>query len=253
MGVTNTKRASRDCGTTILTNLSTNKVALAIDYANSFTLNITSDTTPALKRGKKAIIFNNPLEGTAALELQVYPFELYSIFGNGSIGDSGIQVHLKSIKATEAGKLDLPTGVVSLNVYPKGSAGTESEEIKGTKAENTFTATTESDIAVGKKFDVIYTTTGGKSIKINDELHMPDYKLDTDIVTKNENGEWSAEHIICYKATPQRNIELAYNAEGDPATLTVTFDLLTDSDDEFVEISQISDSEDESVEKTVGE
>ena len=231
-----TNRASRDCGTTILTNLATNKVAMNLDYANSFTMNITSDTTPAMKRGKRCIVFQNPMEGTVALEMQVYPFELYSIFGDGTIGTGGDYVHAESIKCTEAGSLTIPASVKSVQVFKRGNVGEDDAEIKGNVAATTFTATTTEDIKVGVVYDVIYVATGGKVIAINDELQMPDFKLDTDIVTKNEKGVWTTEHITCYKATAQRNIELAYAAEGDPATLTITFDLLIDENNNFVEL-----------------
>lgn len=231
-----TKRASRDCGTTVLTNLATGKVALNIDYANSFTLNITSDTTPANKRGKRAIIFQNPMEGTAALEIQVYPFELYQIFGDGTIGEGGDFVHAESVKCKTDGELEIPSTAKLVSAFTKGNVGDEDNMIEGTAASGKFIATTSADIEVGKTYDIVYTAVGGKTVAINDNLQMPDFKLDTDILTKNEKGVWKMEHITCYKATAQRNIELAYAAEGDPATLTITFDLLNDEDENFVEL-----------------
>lgn len=240
-----TKRASRDCGTTVLTNLATGKVDLNIDFANSFTMNITSDTVAALKRGKKAIVFQNPMEGTVALEIQVWPFELYTIFGDGTIGEGGDFVHAESIKCKEAGKLEVPKNVKALEVFSRGNVGAEDGKIDGSSTDGTFTATTADDIVKGKVYDIVYVATGGKTVAINDNLQMPDYKLDTDILTKNEVGVWKMEHITCYKATAQRNIELAYAAEGDPATLTITFDLLVDEDENFVELMTPAEEEDD--------
>ena len=232
-----TNRASRDCGRTILKNLATGKFDLDIDTANSFTLNITSDTTPANKRGKRAIIFQKPMEGTVALELEVYPFEIYKMFGDGTvITQTGDYPHADSVKCREAGVLAVPENVKSLQVYSKGNLGQEDAEIEGTVEGTKFTATTASEIAVGSTYDIVYMAQGGKAIAINDDLQMSDYKLDTDIITKDELGVWSTEHVTCYKSTAQRNIELAYTADGDPASLTITFDLLTDENGDFVEI-----------------
>ena len=103
------KYASRDCGVFELTNLATSKKALRVDYANTVTLNITADSVKAKKRGRDAVTFANPMEGTLESEIQVYPFELFSIFGNGTITEGGDRAEMKTITATEAGKLHYQT------------------------------------------------------------------------------------------------------------------------------------------------
>ena len=119
------KYASRDCGVFELTNLATSKKALRVDYANTVTLNITADSVKAKKRGRDAVTFANPMEGTLESEIQVYPFELFSIFGNGTITEGGDRAEMKTITATEAGKLTLPDDpkAVALRQYRyRGSA-----------------------------------------------------------------------------------------------------------------------------------
>ena len=64
------KFASRDCGVFELTNLATSKKALRVDYANTVTLNITADSVKAKKRGRDAVTFANPMEGTLESEIQ---------------------------------------------------------------------------------------------------------------------------------------------------------------------------------------
>ena len=220
------KYASRDCGVFELTNLATSKKALRVDYANTVTLNITADSVKAKKRGRDAVTFANPMEGTLEAEIQVYPFELFSIFGNGTITEGGDRAEMKTITATEAGKLTLPDDpkAGALFVYEKGDVG-------GTQIE----------IAVGKKYDVSYIVNDStlQLVKINDNQELADFRVDAEINQKSEQGVVTPLHITCYKATPQRNIELAFAAEGDPITLKITFDLMTDADDEFVDIYQI--------------
>ena len=206
------KYASRDCGVFELTNLATSKKALRVDYANTVTLNITADSVKAKKRGRDAVTFANPMEGTLEAEIQVYPFELFSIFGNGTITEGGDRAEMKTITATEAGKLTLPDD-------PKAGAL----------------------FVVGKKYDVSYIVNDStlQLVKINDNQELADFRVDAEINQKSEQGVVTPLHITCYKATPQRNIELAFAAEGDPITLKITFDLMTDADDEFVDIYQI--------------
>lgn len=235
------KYASRDCGVFELTNLATSKKALRIDYANTVTVNITADTVKAKKRGRDAVVFSNPMEGTLEAEIQVYPFELFSIFGDGTITTGGDRAEMKTITATEEGKLTLPEApkAGTVFVYAKGDVG--GTQIDGSTETKTFTATTNSNIAVGKKYDVSYIVSDAtmQLVKINDNKELADFRVDAEINQKSEQGVVTPLHITCYKATPKRNIEMAFAAEGDPITLKITFDLMTDADDEFVDIYQI--------------
>lgn len=237
----NKKYASRDCGVFELTKLSTNQKALRIDYANTVTVNITSDTVKAKKRGKDAVVFTNPMEGTLEAEIQVYPFELFSIFGNGTITEGGDRAEMQTITATAAGKLELADEPKkgTIFVYEKGGVG--GTNIEGTSTGKTFSATTAGDIVSGKKYDVSYMVNDStlQLVKINDNQELTDYRIDAEINQKSEYGDVTPLHITCYKATPQRNIELAFVAEGDPITMKITFDLMTDADDEFVDVYQI--------------
>lgn len=235
------KYASRDCGVFELTNLATSEKALRIDYANTVTVNITADTVKAKKRGKDAVVFSNPMEGTLEAEIQVYPFELFSIFGDGTITEGGLRAEMKTITASEAGKLTLPEEpkAGTIFVYAKGDVG--GTQIEGETAVKVFTATTSDQIVVGKKYDVSYIVDDKTMdlVKINDNQELADFRVDAEINQKSEQGTVTPLHITCYKATPQRNLELAFVAEGDPITLKITFDLMTDADDEFVDVYQI--------------
>lgn len=232
-----TKRASKDAGITALKNLATGKYFYyLVEEANTWTLEITGDTVFALKDGKKAIGFPNPMEGTIALELQVYPFELYAIFGDGTISEDGSFIKVERIKATEAGKLNIPTGATSVSVT---SLDDMSEPIAGTTSGQVFTATTSGDIVKDSYYYAIYTKLASKKVTINDSVEMPDYEITTTTPIKDEDGEWGTEVVVAHKATAQRNISISHDATGDPATLTVTFDLLTDKNGEFVDIMEV--------------
>lgn len=235
------KFATRDSGMIELTNLATDLKALRMGYANTITVNITADTVKAKKRGKDAVVFSNPMEGTLEVEMQVFPFEVYSIFGNGTITEGGIRSVVTTIKATEEGKLPIDDGTPKggVVVYPKDEVG--GTKIEGSFAAKAFTATEPSQIEVGKSYDVSYFVEDSdiEVVKINDDQELPDFRADIEITQKPEKGPATPLHITCYKATPQRNIELAFAAEGDPVTLKVTFDLMTDADGEFVDIYKI--------------
>lgn len=239
MAVTSTKMASRDCGLFELTVLATKKKALRLDYANTITLNMTADTVKAKKRGRDAISFSDPLEGTLEAEIQVYPFELFSILGNTVVG--GIRAEMTTLTATEAGKLALPEApkTNTVYVYAKGNVG--GKQIEGTTTGKNFAATTSGDIVVGSKYDVSYIVDDSTMnvVKINDNQELLDYRVDLVVPQKTELGTTAYFHYTCYKATPQRNMEFAFAAEGDPITVKITFDLMTDADDEFVDMYKV--------------
>lgn len=239
------KIAARDCGEFQLTNLATKNIDFRVDFANTFNLNISSEVTKAKKRGRNAVNFNDPMEGTVESEMQVFPFEVWSLLGNGTITIGGDRCVITSVKATAEGTLTLPDtpNNNTVFVFDKGGMVPGGERIEGEVSTKTFTATTSTDIVAGKSYDVSYFTHDENMsvVKINDDTQLADYRIDAQIPQKSERGREILMHITCFKATPQRNFELSYAAEGDPVTLTLTFDLSVDEDGEFVDMYQERD------------
>ena len=54
---------------------------------------------------------------------------------------------------------------------------------------------------------------------------------------KTENDEILAYHLVAYKVAPQTNISLSYSNNGDPATVTITCDLLVDDDGNLLDLT----------------
>ena len=46
---------------------------------------------------------------------------------------------------------------------------------------------------------------------------------------------------VYYKATVQRNFELSFSSEGDPATVKMTFDIMEDKDGNWVDFIELTD------------
>lgn len=225
--------------------------ALFLDFktANTTTTNISADSVYARAKGANRIAFPNSPEGTLAIEAQVYPFKMYALFSDGKIDTTAIYGETQTIKATEAGKLTItvPTkGTIQAGTvfaYPVDSAGDENAVIKGTYAEGVFTATTAGDIAVDKEYAVSYiiNRTGVKKISFNSKRTPKDYFITMSTLDKDEDGVLTPFKQTFYKATPQRNFELALSSDGDPVSLTATFDLLEDKDGNFVDMIEIPD------------
>lgn len=224
--------------------LETKEPFLFFDTANTTTTSVSSDSVYAMAKGARKIAFQNPLEGTLAVEAQVYPTKLFALLSDGVIDTTAYVAVKESIECTTAGALTI-TGAVSgsVFVYADGEFGDSDSSIAGTYTSPTFTATTASDIAVGSSYDVGYIVQKSdvKKVAFNNSRLPSDYFITADTVEKEEDGTLVPYKLTYFKASVQRNFELAFSSEGDPATVTVTFDLLEDEDENFIEMVEITE------------
>lgn len=218
---------------------------LFLDTANTTTAGLTGDAVYARAKGLRAIAFHNPLEGTMTVEAQVLPFRVYALFSDGTIESKGVQAVHKTIIATDSTiKIEESSGTVragTVFVYPAGSFGDESAAIAGTFASGTFTPTETSAITNDAEYEVGYIvdrTTGVKKVSFNNKKVPKDYFITMNTVEKDETGTLTPYIITAYKAAIERNLELTFSSEGDPASLTITFNLLADKDGNVMDIME---------------
>ena len=223
---------------------------LKFDTANTTTAGLSGDSVYAMAKGSRKIAFANPLEGTMTIEAQVYPFKFFSLLSDGTIETTAAYADSKTVTCETAGTLALTVATGqeikagTVFVYPAGSFGDETAAIAGTFATGTFTATTESDIAVGSKYEVGYIvtrTTGVKKISFNNKKLPKDYYITQKTVDKDEEGLLTPFVMTAYKASIQRNFELSFSSEGDPASVTLTFDLMEDKDGNIFDMVELTD------------
>ena len=215
---------------------------LNFEYANVTTVSLSSDSVYAMAKGSKKIGFANPIEGTMTIEAQVIPFKFYSMMADGTIYTTGAYADKVTVTATEAGSVSfqLESGTVvsgSVFVYPKGDFGDASKAVAGeftttsntgtgggTVITNTFTATTASDIAVNSQYEVAFIRQRDdvKRVSFNSKNLPQDYRITYKTLDKSEDGDYTGFIITAYKAAIQRNLELSFSSEGDPATVTLT-------------------------------
>ena len=211
--------------------LSTKAPFLFFDTANITTTGISADSVYAMAKGTRKIAFQNPITGTMTIEAQVYPFKFFSLFSDGDIQSSAAYAVTKTVTCETAGTLALtvPTGqeikAGTVFVYPEDSYGEADVRIEGSFADGTFTATTAADIAKDSKYKVGYIvtrTTGVKKIEFNNKKIPKDYYITQTTLDKDEDGVYTPFVMTAYKAAIQRNFELSFNSEGDPASVTMT-------------------------------
>lgn len=248
MGI-DVNRANRQVCDLDIRVLKTKQPYLFFDTANTTTVGISGDAVYAMAKGSRRIAFPNPMEGTLSVECQVYPFKFYSLFSDGVIDTEAIYYTTQTVKCETAGEIALTipeTGTIvpgTVFAFPAESFGDETTLIEGTFAEGKFTATTTENIAADTEYKIGYAInrTGVKKVAFNNKKQPRDYFITMSTLEKDEEGVFTPFLITAYKATIQRNFELSFSSEGDPATITATFDLMEDKDGNILDFVELTD------------
>lgn len=239
-------RANRQCADLDIREYGTNKPFLFADFCNTTTAGFSGSSVYAMKKGSRAIAFHEAIQGTMSCTFQVHPFKIYALLSDGAILTDAIIPVRKTIKCTTEGALEIEDTPVdgSVFVYAKGDVG--GADIKGTYASGKFTATTSTEIKANNEYDVCYLlskTTGVNRVAFNNKKIPKDFRITQETLDKNENGQLVPCLITAYKATPQRNLELSLASDGEPASITITFDVLEDENGNVLDIVEILDEE----------
>lgn len=62
------------------------------------------------------------------------------------------------------------------------------------------------------------------------------------IVDKDEEGMLTPFVMTAYKASIQRSFDLSFSSEGDPASVTLTFDLMEDKDGNIFDMVELTEN-----------
>ena len=242
-------RANRMVADVDIRILKTKEAFLNFLTANTTTVGLSADAVYAMAKGARRIAFPNPTEGTMTIEAQVYPFKFFALLSDGKIHNDAVYAVNTTIKATTAGELSLSVSSGSIVagtifVYPKGEFGDSDSAIAGTFAEGKFTATTTADIEVDAEYDVgfvVSRTSGVKRISFDNANLPQDYFITMKTLDKDEDGGMTPFLMTAYKATIQRSFDLSFSSEGDPASVTLTFDLMEDKNGNILDFVEIED------------
>ena len=265
--MSNINMANRQVADVDIRDYKTKKPIIHVETANTTTAGLTSDNVYAMAKGTRRIAFNNPLEGTMSIELQVYPFQLFSLFSDGVIENKGVYATSAVITATVDGSLTFssPPRILdnSVFVYPEDSYMDDTALISGTftnayssqhaSGPATFVATNENDIVEGQKYKVAFIAneypnelgagSNAYRVSFNNKRLPSDYFITMRTLDKTEDGLYTPFLLTAYKATIQRNFELSFSSEGDPASITLNFDLCEDSDGNVLDMVELEDND----------
>lgn len=244
-------KANRQVCDVDIRDLKTMAPFLFFDTANTTTAGLSSDSVYAMAKGSRRIAFANPLEGTMTIEAQVYPFKFFALLSDGVIHSDAAYAGKSVVDCATEGELPLTIGngeivAGTVFVYPEGQFGDEEAMIAGTFADGKFTegeAETKKLVA-GSKYEVGYVVkreAGVKRISFNNSALPRDYFITMSTLDKDEQGVMTPFLMTAYKASIQRSFELSHTSEGDPASVTLTFDLLEDNEKNIFDMVEITE------------
>lgn len=256
----NPNMANREVCDLDFCNYTTGVPFLHVDYANTSALGLTGTTVYARggQGAPRRIAFDGEKEGTIKFETQIQPFKLYSLITGATVGASGTLLEREVVTCATAGKLNIkynPTAT-SINVFVStdtnlddvyvGTWASVAATEPATGYDITFTAGGEESktITSGASYIVYYkrsVVTGVKVLSIKDTTFPKDFAAYGYTFYKAEDGNEPEYRWLAYKCHPQNNIEINFANSGDPTTLTVTCDILADSDGNMLDMVLIEE------------
>lgn len=241
----NPNMANREVCDLIFVDYSTKKPFLNLDFANVSTTELTGESVFAYggKGHPKRVQFSGERGGTITIETQIQTVKLWQLITGGEVTKSA-----KFVTRIEAVVDDEGTGI-SLNDIPVAGSvvvykadddcGTE---LACTVADKSITLTTA--LTAGDKVVVYYmkeVSDGVQRINIKSTSFPKNFIVYGDTVMKTEDDEVLPYKLTAYKVAPQSNMSLSFSNNGDPGSITITCDLMSDSDDNMLDLVLIEE------------
>lgn len=236
--------ANREVCNLVFVDYITDEPFLNVDYANVTTTELTGESVYAYGGWghPKRITFFGERGGTIAFETQIQPFKLYSMLTGGDIGTEGTWLQREEVTCTTGGQISISdNAATTVNVFAASDdCGTK---IPGTLSSGTFTATSDGSIVVGTKYIAYYTKSlsGIQKLSVNSTTFPKYFKAYMETKYKTEDGNDVLYRMVAYKCAPQIEFSLEMSNEGDPATLTVTCDLMLDDNKNMLDMMVVDE------------
>lgn len=235
--------ANRETLDLVFVDYETKKPILNWPLANTTATSITGDVVHAHGGAGfvKRVPFYGEKGGTLTVETQMQAFALYSIMTGGEITNTANFLEREEITCTVDGELPIKaTPVGDVNVFADGDdCGTALTGVSVTG--NTVKC---SSITKNSKYIVYYIkeyTDGVTNIRISGSVFPKAVTVYGTTVSRTEDDQVVAQKMIAYKAAAQMQAEWSFSNSGDPATLSITFDLMADDQDRILDMLTIED------------
>ncbi|MBD5137151.1 MAG: hypothetical protein HDT39_14555 [Lachnospiraceae bacterium] len=231
--------ANREVCDLIFEDYKTKKVFLNMDYANVSTTEITGESVFAYggKGHPKRVAFSGERGGTLTIETQMQSFKLYQLLTGGDVDSSAKFITREEFTVGENGKIQLP------DTYTIGSDVTvfAANDDCGTPKKITIEGK-DVKVADAKSGDIVIVyyvkaiENGVQKISVKGSSFPKAFTVYGDTVMKTEDDSLLPYKFIAYKAIPQSNMSISMSNNGDPATITITCDLMVNENDDMLDL-----------------
>lgn len=226
----NANFANREVADLILVNYTTKKPFLNVDWANVTSTSFDADRVFATggQGAPNRVQFDGSRTGTLTIEAQVYPVKVFQMLSGNDLEKTAnfLKREKKTAGADGIELSETPVGTTVQVYKADDDCGTE---ITGTVAGKKVTG---DGIDQDGEFIVYYYVAAADAQVVKfDSKHFPKaYRVEGSTPFKTEDDEIIESRHIWYKAAPQGAFELSWQNTGDPASITLTFDVMADQD-----------------------
>lgn len=240
----NTTFANREVCDLIFLEYNSKKPFLNLDFANTTTTEITGEPVYAYggQGHPKRVVFHGDRGGTISFETQIRTAKLYSLITGGDIDNTAKFLKREVVTCTTAKQLIIKEVPVagSVNVFAEDDdCGVALKVTVATGSGADGKTITAEDATAGNKYIVYYI------VALTEKVHKISIKASTfpksfivygSTYEKTEDDQIIPYKMVAYKCSPQTQFSMSCANTGDPATLTITCDLMADDDDNVLDL-----------------
>lgn len=218
---------------------------LFLDVANTTTLDMTGNSVFAYggRNRPPRVQFTGEKGGTIKIETQITPAKFFSLLTGAGIEKSATFMVREELVVGASGSITLGKESVVGTVYvyaANDDCGTPLA-VTGSGASMTVTGAKEKDTVIAYYWTE--KSTGIQKLNIKSTTFPKAFVFQGSTYDKTEDDEIIAEKMIAYKCVPQSTFTIARSNSGDPASITLTCDMLADKDDNILDLIYDEDGE----------
>ncbi|OME41415.1 hypothetical protein [Paenibacillus odorifer] len=205
------------------------------DYANTTTFETNSSRVFAWGAGSRRIAWDGEKELSLSVETQLFTLEHLAIIAGEEIVEGARDIYrVDTLVVGADNKIELKKtpigGVGGVAVFPYINGVIDKKQAQSVESisSKVITLASGSTVTSGQEVQVFYQWKSTKSKTVSFTAKgFPKYvKLVGDTLFVDElAGEAEASQIVYYKAKVQPNLSIAMSSQGDPSSITLTFDL----------------------------
>lgn len=229
--------ANREVADLLFIDYKTGVPFMQFDLANTTGYGLEGDAVFAFGGAghPRRVQFSGNRSGTFTVETQMQTAKLYQLITGADLETTADFMHREVLTADATGKVTLTKSPVGTTVYAY-----EDGDDCGTALDATVSGkdVTIDGASEGDKIIVYYATklTNVTNLRITSKNFPRAVRIEASTFQKTEDDEIIPYHMIAYKATAQSNFDVSFSNDGDPVSLTITFDLMVDDDGNLLDL-----------------